>query len=703
MTVKKLLRSLKKAEKIALVFLVILLLYSGYEIARAFYVQNTEPLPVQGGIYVEGAVGNVESINPLFLRQGSVAYDISQLIFSGLSKYDSSTGEIVGDLANFKVSSNGKEYTFVIRENAKWHDGEPVTANDVLFTFNDIIKNPEFKGAILNYNDYSGIKVIKIDNRTVQFLLEKPDSFFLVKTMVGILPRHALENEPVAFLESSPFNFAPIGSGPYKLSAVNMMPTHTEYSLVAFEDYYDEIPNIETILYKVFPSFKDLKKKISELDGIRTVPQNESAEISSRERFIVERFHLPQYVAIFINNESKKLENAKTRLALQLGTDKESLVEQIAQHEIIDTPLLEIDQDNWINQYSISRANGALFDTQWQLPEDVKEALEQRSDQEESGQAEAQETATAEVTNITSPNEGKDLKTTKETITITGTAPNDAQAIMVNEYELQKFVPGDSGWSYIASTRFDNLTAGKNVYEVYAVNFDGEKELLDAITIEYTSAETEEQETEEKIEEENQKAEDLPVRVNEEDETLTLNLITTAKPEIYAEVARIIQEQWRKIGVEVNIDILEAGGFQQKLNERDYDLLIFGQNLGYNLDAYPYWHSSQAKKDGLNLSQFKNFVADSLLEKARLEDEEARKDTLSQLQEIISNEVPAVFLYSPTYFTAVSRDVQHPPFKELATISDRLANISQWHAAVKRRFKADSNLLTFFPWIIKQF
>jgi len=207
----------------------------------------------------------------------------------------------------------------------------------------------------------------------------------------------------------------------------------------------------------------------------------------------------------------------------------------------------------------------------------------------------------------------------------------------------------------------------------------------------------------EKMKEENEEADRLPTRENKNGEKLILRLITSSKPESYRQVALEIKRQWQKIGVEVVVEVLENGIFQEKLNSRDYDLLIFGQNLGYNLDAYPYWHSSQAREGGLNLSQFKNFIVDSLLEKARLEDEEDRRETLNDIQEIISQEVPAIFLYSPTYYTALSDKVNHPPFNHLATISDRLADIENWYAKVDRKFKKGTNPLTFFSWIIKQF
>lgn len=693
-----------KTETILLVFLGLVLIVSAYQLAMAFYAENSEADYIPGGVYVEGAVGKVGVLNPLFVQHGSIAHDLTQLIFSGLTKYNTEKGEILGDLANIKADPNGKKYTFVIKEGAKWHDNQPVTASDVLFTYNDVIKNPEFKGNILNYNDYSGIKVNKIDERTVEFLLEKPDSFFLVKTMVGILPKHLLENEQVNFLETAPFNFAPIGSGRYKFVSQVQLADHSEYGMETFEYFYDGPPNIESLLFKVFGTYEDLQKDMSGLNGIRSVPTESTETILKKGKFTLDRYQLPQYVAIFINSEAQKLKDSKVRLALQLGTDKQSLIEAINQQKTIDTPLLEINQDSWVHQYSVTKANGSLFETQWQIPnkDEVIERDIPLDDQNRAGEA-GEDSPTAEVTYINSPNEGKDWETTREPITITGTVPKNTKSIMIDDYELQKYVPGDPGWSYIAATKFDSLVKGENIYEVYVIDFNGEKKLIDSIKITYGSAAALNDEENEKLKEENEEAVLLPIRENKSGEKLSLRLITSSKPAIYRQVAIEIKRQWQKIGVEITIEVLENGVFQERLNTRDYDLLIFGQNLGYNLDAYPYWHSSQAKEGGLNLSQFKNFVVDSLLEKARLEDEEGRKETLSDIQEIISQEVPAIFLYSPTYYTALANQVHHPPFNHLATISDRLGNIEDWFAKVDRKFKDGTTPITFLSWIIKQF
>ncbi|MBN1258482.1 hypothetical protein JXA05_01865 [Candidatus Peregrinibacteria bacterium] len=702
----KIIRHFSKVEKIAVAFLGLAVLVSGLQIGFAFYDEYADITPVEGGMYTEGGVGSIDLINPVLVRQGSLADDIAKLVFSGLTKYDTKTGEIVPDLADFKVSGNGKEYTFVIKENAKWHDGKPVTADDALFTYNSVIRDPAFKGAALDYNDYSGIRAVKIDGRTLQFLLEKSDSFFLVKTMTGLLPKHLLENQPVEALEQSLFNYAPVGSGPYRFVTLNRMADHDEVSLQAFEDYYGEKPHIKNILIKAFSAFKDLYKKRSELDGIRSVPADYRGKILERGSLALEYYRLPQYVAVFINSESPKLKNSNVRLALQLGTDKEGIVKTIGETKMVDTPLLEIDQENWVNQYSIKKANGALFETEWQIPnkEEVLKTVEKPAEKEEEPEEKkGPEEDTAAVYYINSPNEGKDFQTNSDFVTITGTAPKGTKEIWADDYKLAKYSPGDPGWSYIAAAKYDNLKKGKNIFKIYAVSAKGEKEIIDSIAITYGPPVAGKEELE-KIQEENEGAATLPFRMNKQGETLTLNLVTVKTPETYGKVAEMLKEQWKKIGVEVNVEILESGSFQERLAKREYDLLIFGQNLGYNLDAYPYWHSSQAKAGGYNLSNFKNFVVDSLLEKARLErDEEDRKKTLTDIQKIINTEVPAIFLYSPTYAFALSEKIQNASFDNLATLSDRYSRIGDWYARSQRKLKKGVGPVTLLTWLIKQF
>lgn len=693
----KLFRQLKPVEKIVVVFLLIVALLSATRVVRAFYDQHSEIIPEEGGIYTEGMVGKIGALNPLFVHQGSISADITQLVFSGLTRFNPETGSILPDLADFTVSDDGKEYTFVIKEGATWHDGTPVTSQDVVFTYETVIKNPEFNGVILSYNDYSGMRVLAVDERTVKFLLEKSNSFFLVKTLTGVLPSHLLNNIGVPPLGEASFNTFPIGSGRYRFISMAPVNDYLEVSLEAFENFYGEPPHIKNLLFKIFASPEELGKHLGEVDGVRQIPEVLEDKIFKKETLIIHRYHLPQYVAVFINTESPLLKDKKVRLALQLGTDKERLLSEINETQIIDTPLLEIDQENWMHQYSVKKANGALFDTEWKLPDKNQNTGNRTQETEEKKTQE-------EPTFINGPNGGRDFKTTENKITFTGLAPARTKAIFVNDYELKKFVPGEKAWSYVANAEFGNLKAGENIYEIFAVDFNEAKKLLDSITVTFGDATALAQEAKEERSNENEEAEVLPTRLNTQGEPLRLRLITSETPVHYQKIAEILKKQWSKIGVELEIYVLEPETFEERLTQRDYDLLLFGQNLGYNLDAYPYWHSSQAKQGGFNLSQFKSFAVDSLLQEARLKnDEKARKRTLNGIQRILSHEVPAIFLYSPTYSLALGSKIQNTSFENLATSSDRFAAIEKWYARGKRQLKEGAGFFTFFGWVFKQF
>jgi ABC-type transport system substrate-binding protein len=732
---------LTKIEKIAVAFLGVLALVTGYQIVHEFTLEHSETFPKKGGLYVEATSGKVDAINPLFIHYGSLTHDLSLLIFSGLTKYDPKTQEIVPDLADFTVSDDGKTYTYVLKDKALWHDGQPITSDDVLFTYQTVLGSPSFKGPILNYNDYSGIKVFKVDSRTVKFALEKPDSFFPVKTIVGLLPEHLLSAVPPENLGQDLFNQAPVGSGPYRFGSMKTEDNMTEITLQAFAGYIGQKPNIDTLQLRIYATPEEALKHQGEVDGLRTVPDDVAENVLDQKHLNLIRYTLPQYVAVFLNNESPILKDKAVRLALQLGTDKNAIAEALGQTRIIDTPLLEIDQRNWVYQYNVGKANGSLFGTPWQLPDYAKASSGgPDSAKDSSATPDSAKTATATddpkmsqtppstnitpgkgaattqptpatndpdntsaVTYITGPNGGHDWETTDSKVTITGTVPPKTKTLFVNDYELKKYIPGDPSWSYVASQEFGNLKTGRNVFHVYVVDTEGVKKEIDAITIaQGTSLElTDNQLT--KAKEENSLAKELPIRTNKEGQELALHLIIPEQPEAYGKIAKMLQAQWAKLGVRLLIEPLPSDTFQQRLSKRDYDLLIFGQNLGYNLDAYPYWHSSQAKQGGYNLSQFKNFVADSLLEKARLQkDLVQRQKTLEDLQKIISEEVPAIFLYSPTYITAFSDKIQNATFDHLATTSDRFANITEWYAEYDRRLKAGTNPFTFLAWILHQ-
>ncbi|MBI2052583.1 MAG: hypothetical protein HYT38_02850, partial [Candidatus Sungbacteria bacterium] len=151
-------------------------------------------------------------------------------------------------------------------------------------------------------------------------------------------------------------------------------------------------------------------------------------------------------------------------------------------------------------------------------------------------------------------------------------------------------------------------------------------------------------------------------------------------------VASALKSDWEKIGVKVNLDVVPVNAIQnQTIRPSQYEALLFGEVLGLNPDPFSFWHSTQRKDPGLNLALYSNKKADGLLETSRqASDPEDRVKKYQSLQEIIMQDAPAVFLYSPNYIYAVSGKINGLDLKAVNTPSQRFENINSWYIATKR-------------------
>ncbi|MDD6614758.1 MAG: ABC transporter substrate-binding protein [Lachnospiraceae bacterium] len=184
---------------------------------------------------------NEDCINPLMTNHD----EITDIIFSGLMKYDAN-GKPVNDLAeSYEYDETAMKYTFHLRDGVKWHDGEVFSAEDVVFTYEEIL-NDETLGTSLrtDYEDIAGITAV--DDHTVEFTMSEYDANMLGYFTMGIVPKHLLEN--TEDMNTDPFNQAPVGTGRYKF--VEWDTAGGMITLQANADYYDKIPNIEYIVYK---------------------------------------------------------------------------------------------------------------------------------------------------------------------------------------------------------------------------------------------------------------------------------------------------------------------------------------------------------------------------------------------------------------------------------------------------------------------
>ena len=167
--------------------------------------------------YREGVLGRPVSVSP-FSERSQADRDLVALVFSGLVR-NGPAGTIVPDLAeHWSVDPSGSIWTFVLRRDARWQDGEAVTSADVAFTIRTL-QDPSYTGP--GAGSWNEVSVHTVDSQTVVFTLDTPLGGFLQAATQPIAPAHLLADVPIADLAAAPFGRQPVGSGPFAVASLD--------------------------------------------------------------------------------------------------------------------------------------------------------------------------------------------------------------------------------------------------------------------------------------------------------------------------------------------------------------------------------------------------------------------------------------------------------------------------------------------------
>lgn len=616
---------LYRREKWLFAFFCVAFLAAGLHLAMTFFVAHSVPAPDYGGSYDEGITGSLSGGNPIFAFTNTGDADVARLIYSGLTRYDPLTERFVPDLATYERDETRTQYTFVLREGATWHDGTPVTADDVLFTYTKVLQNPEV-GVQRLLAAYENNRVEKINERTIRITLKEPYVFFSSLTTFPILPKHLWEKVAAKDIVSTPLSELHVGSGPYRFNRLRASEDGSSVTAVlqAYEGYYDQRPYLETLNMTVYKDAELLRSTMSSLDAANNVPLGSLGEDGNRG-FKTLTYTLPQYVAVFLNTSSAKLADRNVRLALLLATDKQEILKSVLDAKRIDTPFLEDKSDYWIYKTDRKSANGALHAANWRYPTPSP--------------VPTPTPATSAALSVTSP---KPAPTPTATPTPTPTPVPTPSPVPAEDGSLPP-VPH-------------------------------------------------------------------PIRTNPTGEPLKLELLTADVPQAYVDIAGTLRDQYREVGVDLTVTALSPEQLQQRIRAKTYDLLLYGQSLDYNLDTYPFWHSSQEGKNGLNLSNLTSGTADRLLAQIRnpfattadetqamLKQQEAR----NRLEALFDDQVPAIFLYQPLYYYHY-RDgsVKGLEMKNMRAFSDRLAFLALSYRMEKHVLAEPFSIVRFLRWAV---
>lgn len=286
-------------------------------------------IPVSGGTLTEGVIGTPRFINPI-LAVSDTDRDMTALIYSGLLRPDEKGGLNLDMAEKYEISEDGLLYTFTLRQELVWHDNKPITSDDIIFTINQL-KDSRIKSS--KRAGWEGVKIKKIDDRTVRFILAKPYTPFLENAAIGILPKHIWEKIHPEQISFSKFNIEPIGSGPYKVKKIsrNSSGIISSYILKPNKKFILGKPLIKKLELKFYPSEKELLEayKKGDVDSISAIsPQ--AAEKIKKSGDILKTPSLPRVFGVFFNhNNAKIFAKEETRKALNLATDKNRIITEV--------------------------------------------------------------------------------------------------------------------------------------------------------------------------------------------------------------------------------------------------------------------------------------------------------------------------------------------------------------------------------------
>lgn len=557
----QILESISKRDFLYFLSAVAMILLSGGILVRAYFYSGESNIPDYGGEHIEGLVGQPRFINPVLSASSGTDTDISRLVYAQLLKFDRDL-KLAPDLAVSlpEVSADQKSYTIKLKSGLKWQDGEPITADDVLYTI-QTIQNASYESPL--YANWNRVRIEKIDDLTLKFNLPEVSASFITNFALGILPKHVWGDMSPNNFRLSDSNLQPVGSGPYIVHEIKKTSDGTIKSLTlkAHELYHAGTPYITYFTFKFYTDYTSLASAYTSRDvsSVGFIPFDRKAYLESSDRTNQYTVTLPQYQAVFFN------------------LPKNQVLNQLAVRQAL---WLTVDRANIIDEAYIGLAKPAYGPI---LPGNL-------------GYSDA---------------------------------PEKASHLSLDEASQ---ILDKAGWKIDPATGFRTRTVGTN------------------------------------------------------QQKLEFNLATSSFP-LHVRTAQLLSSQWSKIGANVRVVVVSAADLQDDyIRPRNFDALLFSENTGADPDPYPFWHSSQSHDPGLNLSGFSNQTVDKLLLDARrTNDTNARAKNYQDFQNIMTQQIPAIFLNNAVYVYTIPKKEKGFEASTLIYPSERFSNVHEWYIETRRK------------------
>ena len=333
-----------------------------YALERSFLVE----IPSEGGSLTEGVLGSPRFVNPL-LAISDTDRDLVALTFAGLMGRQSDGTLIPVVAESYVVSEDGKNYTFVIREKARFSDGTPITAEDIVFTVKKA-QDPGLKSPRLS--DWAGITVESIDARTVRFTLPNAYAPFLEDTTLGIIPAHIFRDVTNEEFPFSSYMAEPVGSGAFAVEDIERDKNGVirEYRIKANKYFALGRPHLDRIRFVIFSEADELARayRTGRIESAYGVPDEHAIRAPYSRIFGV----------FFNQNRNPLFARIEVREALSKALDRERLAtETLSGYATpILGPLPPSRDDVWptLPQDPLAEARAVLEDGGWTFDDETR-------------------------------------------------------------------------------------------------------------------------------------------------------------------------------------------------------------------------------------------------------------------------------------------------------------------------------------------
>ena len=311
------------------------------------------PVPARGGSYAEALIGNFQRLNPVLDYYNPADRDVNRLIYSSLIKYDEK-GLPKADLAaEWGISFDGLTYNFALKENAFWHDGAPVIAEDIVFTI-DLMRDPSSVYPEDLKDFWQQVDVIALEEKQLQFRLQEPFTPFIDFLNFGILPKHILSGMTYDEMVTSEFNLNPIGSGPYQFDGVITEAGEIKGVVLRVnENFYEEPAFLEEIVFRYYPTQEAgynayLNGGVQGVSNVSGVVLTDALNNDDLSVYSIIEPEISMILFNLNNNNVRFFQEKELRKSLLYAIDRKGILKNVykGQGVIADVPIL---RNSWAN------------------------------------------------------------------------------------------------------------------------------------------------------------------------------------------------------------------------------------------------------------------------------------------------------------------------------------------------------------------